>query len=216
MIRNIKALGLTVFAVIAMGTLSAATASAEKLFHAEVGHPELRAEQHAGEGTLGVNAGTVRCSHVTYSGTQTTATAATLTMGPAYTGCKAFGFVNTTIDVNGCGYEFSITGTPVSGAAPGAVTIECPLSHFITVTAFNCWVTVGPQTRPTGVTYTNLGAGKTRDVTIDVNLTGLTYTQHSKSFPGCTNGTFTNGTYVGATTVRGFNTTNEQIGVWVN
>ncbi|HEX7280182.1 MAG TPA: hypothetical protein VF255_11245 [Solirubrobacterales bacterium] len=216
MIRNIKALGLAVFAVMALGAFSAATASAEKLFHSEVAHTEVRGEQHSTEDTFTVNAGTVRCSHATYTGTQSTATASTQTVAPTYSGCKAFGFVNTTIDPNGCGYVFSLSGTPVSGAAPGGVTIECPAGQVITVTAFNCWVTVGPQTRATGITYTNLGAGKTRDVTVDVNLTGLTYTQHSKSFPGCTNGTFNNGTYTGAATVRGFDTAGEQVGVWVN
>jgi len=45
-------------------------------------------------------------------------------------------------------------------------------------------------------------------------VSGIKYTQDSKSFPGCTNGTFTNGTFVGEGLARGQNTTGEQVGIW--
>ncbi|HEX7280184.1 MAG TPA: hypothetical protein VF255_11255 [Solirubrobacterales bacterium] len=204
MTRKLKALGLALVAVFAMSALSAASASAVE-FHSEAAHTELRAEQHAGEDTFSVNAGTVRCSHATYTGTESSATSTAQTVTPAYTGCKAFGFVNTTIDTNGCTYTFDSNANNVD--------IACPSSP-ITVTAFNCWVTVGAQNNIGPVTYTNSGSGSSRDVTVDVNITGISYTQHSKSFPGCTNGSFTNGTYTGSATVRGFNTAGEQVGVW--
>ncbi|HEX7278555.1 MAG TPA: hypothetical protein VF255_02920 [Solirubrobacterales bacterium] len=215
--RKLKALGLALVAVFAMSALSAASASAVE-FHSSVAHTELRGEQHAGEDTFTVNAGTVRCSHATYTGTETSATATTQSVTPAYTGCKAFGFVNTTIDTNGCSYRFDSNGNNVDIICPG---------NPITVTAFNCWVTVGSQENLGTVTYTNVAGQTTKnekeevigvhedDVTVDVNITGIKYTQHSKSFPGCTNGTFTNGTYTGSATVRGFNTAGEQVDIWV-
>jgi hypothetical protein len=54
------------------------------------------------------------------------------------------------IDTNGCSYRFDSNGNNVDiicGANP------------ITVTAFNCWVTVGSQEIIGPVTYTNQGSG---------------------------------------------------------
>jgi hypothetical protein len=51
-------------------------------------------------------------------------------------------------------------------------------------------------------------------VTATANLSGIKYTQESKSFPGCANGTFTNGTHKGSATVVGTNTTGEAVGIW--
>ncbi|HEX7278554.1 MAG TPA: hypothetical protein VF255_02915 [Solirubrobacterales bacterium] len=205
MTRKLKALGLALVAVFAMSALSAASASAIE-FHSAVAHTELRAEQHAGEDTFTVNAGTVRCSHVTYAGTESFATSSFQTVTPTYTGCRAFGFVSTTIDTNGCSFHFSSNGQSFS--------IFCGAGNPMAVTAFNCWVTVGTQLNAGFVVHTNQG-GTPIDVTVDMNITGIKYTQHSKSFPGCTNGTFTNGTYTGSATMQGFNTVGEQIGIWV-
>jgi hypothetical protein len=214
--RKLKALGLALIAVAAMAFSASAAMAAE--FHSEATHTILSGSQ-VGEDKFKVNAGTVTCGEATYSGTQATATAETQTVTPTYSECKAFGFVNTTIDVNGCTYTFNANNS--------GITITCSGSP-ITVTAFNCWVTVGSQTINSGVTYTNevtkdkvgeelVATENTRDVKVSVNLTGITYTQHSKSFPGCsTNGgnPRSDGTYEGAATVRGFNTEGTQVGVW--
>jgi hypothetical protein len=213
MIRKIKTLGFALVAVMAMAAFSAATASAE--FHSVEEHTIIDGEQPATvNDVFTVNAGTVTCNTATYTGTTTTKTTSEITVTPTYSGCTAFGFVNATVDVNNCHYTFTTTTTD-------RLHIVCPTAP-ITVTAFNCWVTVGSQTA-SGVTYKNTPeehaawtASTTRDVDVTANITGLTYTQHSKSFPGCTNGTFTNGSYKGGATVKGTDTKEKQISIWTS
>jgi hypothetical protein len=201
--RKLKALGLTVVALMAAMALSVSAASAAE-FHSEVAHTSLSGSQ-IGTDVFTVNAGTVKCTEATYTGTQSAETAKTVKVLPKYSGCTAFSFVNTTIDVNGCEYEFSGENTDVN-------IVNCATP--ITVTAFNCWVTVGAQSGLKSVTYTNEGSGTSRDVKVKVAITGIKYTQHSKSFPGCSSGTFTNGSYTGEATVKGANTAGEQVGIW--
>jgi hypothetical protein len=202
--RKLKALGLALAAVMAMAAFASSASAAE--FHSEVAHTQITGSQ-IGTDVFTVNAGTVKCTEATYSGTQTTGVTATeVSVVPAYSGCTAFGFVSTPIDVNGCKYQFTPNANPY-------LHIICSGSP-ITVTAFNCYVKVASQTVNSGVTYTNTGAGTARDVDVKVSLSGLTYSQESKSFPGCSNGTFTNGTYTGEATVKGANTAGTQVGIW--
>jgi len=182
---------------------SASAAFAGSL-HSEGTDTTLKGSQ-VGEDVFTVNAGTVKCTEATYAGTTgATTTETTQKLTPTYSGCTAFGFVSTAIDTNGCQYEFSGDNESVN-------IVNC--STGIVVTAFNCWVTVKNQT-PTGtVSYTNTGTGTGRDIDATVNLTAVTYTQTSKSFPGCTAGTFTNGTYKGAATVQG-SSGGKAVGIW--
>jgi hypothetical protein len=216
--RKLKALGLALFAVLAMGALSASAAMAAD-FHSENGTDTVIKGSQVGSDKFVVNAGTVTCNEATYEGIQSGATSNTVTVTPKYTECTAFGFVNATIHTNGCRYVFD-ADTNAEGFTD--VTIDCSepteggTTHqrAITVTAFNCWVTVGSQTTGNGIKYANTGSGASRDVDVSVSLTGITYTQHSKTFPGCSNGTFNNGSYTGAATVQGFATGGGQVGVW--
>jgi hypothetical protein len=206
MTRKLKALGMALFAVMAMGAFSASMASAN--FHSESSHTIIDGKQPVAEDDVfTVNAGTVKCTEASYSGTQNATTTSAVSVVPKYTGCTAFGFVNAPIDVVDCEYEFTATTTTLHIRNVPNKTCK------ITVTAFNCHVSLGAQTL-TGITYDNAGSEKTRDVTATANISNIKYTQESKSFPGCTNGTFTNGTYKGSGTVTGTNTAGEQVGIW--
>lgn len=202
--RKLKLVGFAVAAMMLAMAVSASAAFAGD-FHSEKTSTTLKGSQ-IGEDVFTVNAGTVKCTEATYAGTSsstsTTETATKLT--PTYSGCTAFGFVSTAIDVNGCQYEFSGDNTNVN-------IVNC--STGIVVTAFNCWVTVKNQSNLASVTYANKGTGSSRDIESTVNLSGITYTQTSKSFPGCTGGTFTNGTYKGAATVQG-SKEGASVGIW--
>ena len=205
MIRNIKALGLAFVAVLAFGALLAPAAPAAS-FHSEASHTILDGAMPVAEDDVTTyNAGTWKCTSATYSGTTASATNESITVAPTWSGCTAFGFVSVPIDVNGCTYTFN---------ANGSTTIDCPPGSAITTTAFNCHIKVGSQTFASGITYDNAGSGSSRDVTATAKISGLKYTQESKSFPGCTNGTFTNGTHVGSATFVGTNTTGGQVGIW--
>jgi hypothetical protein len=202
--RMLKALAVAIGAVIALAAFSGSVWAAE--FHSEVAHTQISGSQ-VGTDVFTVNAGTVKCTEAKYSGTQTSGvTSSEIKVTPSYSGCTAFGFVNATVDVNGCPKLFTANLNPILHL----ICFENP----ITVTAFNCWVKISSQTIGLGITYTNEGAGATRDIKVSENISGITYTQESKSFPGCTNGTFTNGTYTGAATYKGANTAGTQVGIW--
>lgn len=215
MIRQIKTVTLAIFAALAMSSLPASAAE----FHSESAHTTIAGAQHAGEDSFIVNAGLVRCNEVTYAGTQSVGTASTITVIPTYINCTINRY-GTTIKTNGCSYIFSVqapTVTPVTGSGTGSFTIECPAGAFIEVPLPNaCDVQIGPQGPIPGITYTNTGAhsGSARDVTVDVNMTGIKYTQVNTSF--CKGGTFTNGQYVGAATVQGKTTEGAAAGIWVH
>lgn len=210
---RIARLAVSTGLMIVLGAVAAAVAPASEL-HSEFTHTNFTGEQHSGEDTETFNAGTVRCAHATYVGTDSNVTGTELVLFPAYTGCKAFGFVNTTIDTAGCSYVFRFdAGT---GTGSGTTSIDCEPGKTITRTGFNCWITIGSQGPLPGVTYTNKGSGSTRDITIDGNVSGITYTQHKKSFPGCISGTFNDGTYTGSTTLKAAETAGNQVGIWVH
>lgn len=202
--HTLKAWGLALFAVLAMGALSASPASAGD-FHSELSTDTVIKGEQIGTDVLTVNAGTVKCNEAKYTGNQSGATATTTKVTPEYTECTAFGFINTNIDSKQCTYEFSGDNNDV--------VIACPAGEPITVTAFNCWVTISSQTtKSTGVTYINTGAGTTRHVRSTESLE-VHVVQHSKSFPGCSGGT-SFGKWTKEKTTKCFSTAGAQVGCW--
>jgi hypothetical protein len=204
MIRKMKRGAGVVAFVVALLAVTAAPASAS--FHSETAHTVWSGTQVA-EDVVTFNAGTWKCKEKSFSGTTSAATSSTLNLTPSVSECTAFGFVNAAHDINGCEFQYHDTKT---------MSLVCPEGKSLVITAFNCWITLSPQSGLTGVTYTNVGSGKSRDITISQSTSGIKYTQTSKSFPGCTNGTFSNGTIAGEYTLRGFNTESSQVGVWAS
>jgi len=207
--RKLKGLGLMFVALLTLAGFSSSATATE--FHSETAHTIIIGERFAGAtNVFTVNAGNITCKETSYSGTSTSVTTSELTVTPLYKGCTAFGFVETTFDVpSGCDFKF----TPIT--ALSELHITCGKEEHLTVTAFNCWITIGSQAVNAGLNYSNGGAsGWTRDFVVGGEVSGLTYTQHSKSFPGCTNGTFTNGKYSGPMTISGRDTEGRQVGIW--
>jgi len=140
---------------------------------------------------------------------------------PTYSGCSSLsGFASATIDTNGCKYKFNITSETTTTTFDGDIAIVCPAGSEITVTASlfgqsKCIIHIPPQTNLANVEYHNVGSGNTRDVTVTVSLTGITYTQTAGSgFGACTTEHQTNGTYTGEATVKGFEG-KKQKGIWI-
>jgi hypothetical protein len=200
--RKLKALGLALVVVFAMTALSAATASGEQ-FHAGA-HGTVQG-LNVGEETVTVNAGTWKCKVNEFNGTIATSTPGSLTVKPTHKECTVFGFVNMAIDVGTCEYRFN---TPVNTTSTVDI-INCGATP-ITVTGFNCWITFGNQSGLGHVIWSNQVGPVPHDVHATLTISGTAYTQHSKSFPGCTNGTFSNGKVDGTTTWRAFNTLKSQ------
>lgn len=217
MSRNIKALGIALVAAFAMSAVVASGASAQAFKFKSEGTPtKLTGTQHAGNDVFVTDAGSVSCSEANYSGEQVGTEVSEVTVTPSYSGCTAFGFVNVPIHVNGCQYKFTAI-TKEGANFEGAVDIVCPAGKVIEVTAPLCTVTIGSQNNLKKVTYTNVGSGTTREVTVDVAITGITYVEHRSSiFSPCPSNTVTktNGTYNGAGLVTGSNAGVHR-GIWV-
>lgn len=211
--RWLKLCGVAVAGVLMIGAVSASAASAATTFTLGTTHTTLDGSQ-LGTDELVVNGGKVTCNEAVYSGTSTEASPHSIAVTPTYSECVAFGFVNSTIDMNGCYYEFTFSATT------NAFHIKCP-TNPIAITAFNCEVTLLPQTANGGIIYHNEGSGEAMDIEPTLNLTGLTYVQHSKSFPGCstagTNGVatsfFHDGKFNAQITLTGTTTPGTQVGI---
>jgi hypothetical protein len=204
MIRNLKTLGLAVMAIFALTAVASSAAQAIE-FHSEIENTTVTAKTETGSNSVFDAAGaSISCASATFTGTQAAKTSATLTVTPAYSSCTFLGILNVPVNMNGCQYTFSANGeVAVTGASCTAITFE----------ATGCKVEVGKQSGLKEVTYTNLGAGTTREVTVTPHVTGITYTS-SGLCPK--NGTFSDGNYTSGNAVaKGENSKGVQVGVWV-
>jgi opacity protein-like surface antigen len=204
MVRNLKVLGLAVMAMLAMTAVAASAAQAVE-FHSEIENTTITAKTEAGSNSVFDAAGaSISCTSGTFTGTQAAKTAETVTVTPAYSGCTFLGILNVPVEMHGCQYTFHANGeTDVTGASCTGITFE----------ATGCKVEVKKQNGLKEVTYTNIGAGTTREVTVTPHVTGITYTS-SGLCPK--NGTFSDGNYTsGNATVKGESSKGVQAGVWV-
>ncbi len=200
---KIKVLVLALGAMLALAAGQASSAGAVPLFHSEVSHT-LGNGANVGDLVMTVNAGSIKCKKVTGTGTLSAATVTEATSTPTYSECTAFGFVNTTIDMNGC---YNVITADIE------VHLKCPEGQTMQVTAFNCWISIPPQSA-TSAEYETVGSGSSREIVARESGEGIHYTQTSKSFPGCTAGTYTNGKASGEIKTKGTNTEGKQVGIW--
>jgi hypothetical protein len=220
MIRNLKALGLSLVALFAVGALSAPAASAVDVFTVEGGGTALltgtshniewkyynvsnvnfRCTTSKFAATI-VNGASETTVDVTYSGT--------IGVSPHTTHCNTNAGGTLTIDTTGCGYIWTgNTDAPfyTNDAVKDATTwIHCEGTNQIKITSsLGPTITIPPQT-PTagGVTYTNVANG---DVTVTTTVTGITATCHptfSCTLAGIPHHT-NNREYTGSVTMAGF------------
>jgi hypothetical protein len=203
MMRNLKVLGLALVAVFAMSAVAASMASADTLKSEPSQTVTLKGSQEEND-VFGITAGNTSCKQVTYTATTPTPTSS-VAATPAYpektTGgeqnCTSLGFP-AKIELNGCSYKFAI-----GAATTGTLDVVCPVGKEITVVASSggvtkCIIHVPAQTALGTITYTNVGAGTTREVTVSAKITTLKYSHTAGEGLGkCTAGTGTTGTYTG-------------------
>lgn len=207
MIRNLKALGLALIAVLAMGALVAGNASAAgERFHSEKELTILTGENETGNihvfksGSL-----EIKCTTAKFAGTSKGVSAGandfvatTVTVHPTYTGCSDNIFGGTdTVDTAGCNYVFS-SETNATKHLP--TEISCTTGTAIKVTAPGCTLSFGTQKNGGGVSSANEGSSTTRDTTTN-STTTATFTKSGFAC-GLVSGTV--GEYSGATTMKGF------------
>jgi hypothetical protein len=195
MIRNLKALGLALGAVFALGAAMASSASAVDTFTTAgkvpaivTGEPHEKEPIHIFEIT-GEKVFKVECQKSKFHGTITNG-ASKVTIYPTYTGSvekpsgtqcdSTLGVV--TVDMNGCTYDLTGETTGVHKGVEGkdaTVWISCPPEKEIKITGLlGCTVSIHPQT-PTegGVVYTNEvePVTLTKDIKIHATVTGITF-----------------------------------------
>lgn len=189
--RKLKALGLGLLALLAIGAYSNLGASATQGGHfaSAAAHTHLEGlESNDHEVRMGgfFNA-VVGCPGTTYGGTMEGTKVTKITVTPFYEECLWFGMKNpATIDMNGCTYLFTIGKF---AGAHNTVHLECPPGKEINVTLFsshqkhtegtpdNCTIFIPPQTPENGVAYeTTTELGK-HALTLDITIQNITYTK---------------------------------------
>lgn len=193
MIRNLKVLGLALTAVLAVGAVMAASASAKLGHLTEANGAHVSVFGHGsdtGEGDAFHALGNeVTCTTDTFTvgkvnGTKPagvhealTLPAASATVTAHYSGCK-LGAETATVTMNGCDYVFHFTTGKTDLVCPAGKVVEIhryssAANH--TAGTSNCTTTVFPENGLGTVTYTNTPAG---DITIDGTVTGVNAQSH--------------------------------------
>jgi hypothetical protein len=197
MTRNLKALGLSLLAVCALGAVAASSALAVPSFTT----PELAAgsnsiitgEQLAGTNVFGVKGAglTTSCEKATYAGTVTGTAAAEVTVRPTFLEKCLTGGKASPVDVNGCAFVLKAATTKSTDTEGKAIevagaTLECEGTKEIIITASGCEIGIGTThaNEPKvvlnhaldGMTYKNEGAGAARDIKATVEIDNITYT----------------------------------------
>ncbi len=199
MIRNLKALGIALGAVLAMGAVVASSASAIDTFTTSKA-PAVITGTNLNTNILkitkkdGGQIAAFECSHAKFAGTVEKSGLSKVTIFATYSGTKAntnaekcsTSLGETSFDMNECSYDLTgeTTGEdPLKGGGTkdATVWISCPAGKEITFTApLGCTISIHPQT-PTegGAVYTNEKEVSpnplVNDVKITTTMTGITF-----------------------------------------
>jgi len=212
--RNLKALGLAIAAVLAIGAFVGAAG-------VQAAAPEFHVTSNGGSGgvvkgasndnVFTVQGGNVKCvenggvkgarfeTTLPKTGTEATVKAA---YGNAGKGCTAFG-VAAIVHMGSCDYLLKA----VAGSNPptAKVDIKCDTDGdaiAITASSLPCTITIGPQTGLTHVIFANNEGSEPTDVTASITVEKIKYTVIGL---GCSKaGTFEDGKYTGTTTLEAF------------
>lgn len=213
MIRSIKVLGLGLLAALTVSAAAAPAASANPpKFHAEFAGIFLTGTQIGMvANTLTIDQGQLKCNVATFTGTQGAMTTTTMTLKPNYEECQLAGEA-AAVTLNGCRYTFHLEEQ--TEPIEARMGIECPVNQVLEIDTAECTVTIPAQKPQQSVTFTNEGAGMTRAVVADLNVSGLDYVEHGA---GCASQTQTtqNGIYTGTITVRAEDGGGGHVGIWV-
>ena len=192
--RNVRILGLALLAMLSIGAVASASASADTLTAQAYPAVLTGTAEPAFTDEVVTTAGTVKCPDVKYDGTITgpVTTAGSISVTPTYANCTAFGF-SSTIHHKSCSFQFKV----LAGTA-GTVNLACSTAgDELTITAIGagvtkCTVHIPPQTDiPGTIKFTNTVSGGT----VEANLTGIKYTHTAGTGIGaCTSGSATTGT----------------------
>jgi hypothetical protein len=157
---------------------------------------------------MGLEGGTLTCSSVTASGVLKSASQS-ITLTPSFSGCQILG-LTATVSANGCTYV-------VNGGASTSDTMDivCPEGKAITASGGNCAASIPAQAGLSAVTARDRLNSSPQQISLSLNVVGLTYNKTNDGFLCKFNGTGTktDGTYSGTALVAGTNGAGEAIAV---
>ena len=211
--RNLKALGLALFAVLALSATAGAVAQADQFKSETAGAAQLSGElELSSVSNFKTTAGTAQCFFGTFTGTMGSSPSTALTLTPSFSGCTCVG-IGCLAEINGCKFILKL-----GAATTGSMDISCSAGKEITFSNNKCIIHVPPQTGLGTVTFSNTGFGATRELTVSLNLEKIKY-KHTKNGTGvgvCTSGEGTTGTWTGSLMLTGLKDPGiEHVGLFV-
>lgn len=171
MTRNLKAIGLALVAILAMGALVAGNASAAgERFHSEIektiltGETEAGTEDHFRAGSLEITCKkTISRGTLVGAGNAGNFVATEITAHPTFIECSDNVFGGTdVVDSAGCN---TVVKAETNASKHLPLEIECTTGAAIKVTAPGCTLSFGSQKAGGGFIVKNEGSGSTRSTT---------------------------------------------------
>ncbi len=216
------ALAVAMLAALALIGMAAGTAMAKEQVGVyvdgeesgeEAKQPKLKAESYPAflRGTddtshvFGTKLGNWSCADAEFNHQQSAATTAQ-TLWMSYYLCTPPIGNTKAINANGCEYVLHVAnaGPPYQGS----LDMSCPAGNsyelvMTTAGGTTCTIVIPSQTGLKGVGLINVGSGSTRGVQVAFEVTGMSYSLLGQKLI-CQAGSYTNGTYTGTMTLRGY------------
>jgi hypothetical protein len=194
MIRNLKTLGVALCALLALTAVVASAASAAN-YTASTYPTTGTAESALGNDTFTTEAGKVECkSH--FEGTLAAASSS-LTVKAKYTNCRAFGFLEATVNMRSCDYLFGTPALVSEHVYTGTVQVKCTnAAEPILISAGTCKTTVGEQSPSGHVIFKDTTAVGDVDVISTVEKIKYTVTEDGFACPFNGTGAKEGATYI--------------------
>jgi hypothetical protein len=221
MTENLQLLARILVAMLVTGVVVVSMASAQQ-FRSEKSPATLTGVQETGpkgELTRFAAGGLVECKKVTYGGVMNASPSTTISLVPIFDECTYFGFPST-VAAHGCQF---VIHAPLF-AFGERMDIVCGAGKDMTVTfpstgIVKCIVHIPSQDDLLAVSVSNIGAGPTREATIQTTVTGeLEFSQTEGTGLGkCTTAlNTTTGSYSSRAVVTGENLGgSEHVGLFV-
>ena len=195
MIRNLKVLALAVGAVLALTAMMASAASAAQ--YTASSYPATATGSNTkGSEVFTTEGGKVECdSHfVTHSLGEASST---ITATATYTNCEAFGFLEATVDMEGCRYVFHVSGSGPTYS--NTVDVVCDAGKSVKIVAGTCKAEIKGQTGLSNVATSNSGSS----ILVKPSVESVAYTVTQDGFfcPFGGTGNKTDGKYTGEVTI---------------
>lgn len=208
-LRNTTGLGLLCLLLL----FGAAPGAAADGF-AAITYPVTMSGQQLGSGPVfGTEAGNATCESTTLTSPSLSGDAASLTLTPAFSKCKAFGFASATVTTTGC--TFSLQGpseTATIESFEGTMNLSCEAGKSIVIVAVSCEIQVPGQTGLNTIKYVNHTEKSPQNFDATFALTGIKYNVVKDGFlcPFAGTGEKSGGTFSDEVTIKASNEAGEQ------